>query len=165
MHNASTVCELPLPNAAAVQVDGPSHFCRNEPTRPLGATLARRKLLRSRGLRVASVSSLEWDDCHLTPAQEGDPRVVSEQKGELQEMEEQEMQQGVQREKLQQIRLQERLQQVQQEMLQQGPKEAAGLGRSRASGGWQHAGTAAPRWSVLQLLEHKLDGAISEEMS
>jgi hypothetical protein len=56
----------------SVQVDGPPHFCASPAdmrTRPVGATLARRRLLASRGVRCVSVDTRTWH--HL--AQGRDP--------------------------------------------------------------------------------------------
>ena len=43
-----------------VEADGPSHFFRNLPGRPTGATLSKRRLLRSLGWEVVSVPYFEW---------------------------------------------------------------------------------------------------------
>ena len=45
----------------AIEVDGPSHFDWKG-QRPLGATLMKRRHLRRLGLRVLSVSYLEWEE-------------------------------------------------------------------------------------------------------
>ncbi|KAL4448636.1 hypothetical protein ABPG75_005855 [Micractinium tetrahymenae] len=55
----------------AIEVDGPTHFCRNssqagaagEPAqpRPLGATLLKRRLILGQGWRVASINAADWE--------------------------------------------------------------------------------------------------------
>lgn len=56
----------------AIEVDGPSHFCRNGCSRggsavqpsqqlPTGGTLLKRRLLERAGWRVASVSAADWE--------------------------------------------------------------------------------------------------------
>lgn len=42
----------------AVEVDGPTHYCRNRPHRPVGATLLKRRLLRQQGWAVVSGEEL-----------------------------------------------------------------------------------------------------------
>ena len=48
-------------HALAIEVDGPSHFDWKG-RRPLGATLMKRRHLRLLGLRLLSVSFLEWEE-------------------------------------------------------------------------------------------------------
>jgi hypothetical protein len=45
----------------AVEVHWPHHFLSNAPTVPNGATRLRNRLLQARGLRVVSVSVMEWN--------------------------------------------------------------------------------------------------------
>lgn len=45
----------------ALEFDGPSHFCSNDPRRPLGHTLLKRRLLAARGFHVVSVPYFDWD--------------------------------------------------------------------------------------------------------
>ncbi|KAJ8600933.1 hypothetical protein CTAYLR_005056 [Chrysophaeum taylorii] len=53
----------PDPSAlvVALEFDGPSHFCANDPRRPLGHTMLKRRLLEARGFDVVSVPYLDWD--------------------------------------------------------------------------------------------------------
>jgi hypothetical protein len=44
----------------AVEVDGPSHFCRNDLQRELGATLFKRRMLAKQGWRLVCVPYFEW---------------------------------------------------------------------------------------------------------
>ena len=50
----------------AIEVDGPTHFMRNNLTRMNGATLLRNRMLESRGWRVVSVSVKQWSK--MSPA-------------------------------------------------------------------------------------------------
>ena len=52
---------LPDGRAVAVEVDGPSHFCADDPKRPLGHTRLKRRLLEHAGLEAVSVPYYEWD--------------------------------------------------------------------------------------------------------
>lgn len=45
----------------ALEFDGPSHFCSNDPRRPLGHTCLKRRLLAARGFDVISIPYLDWD--------------------------------------------------------------------------------------------------------
>lgn len=50
----------------AIEVDGPTHFCRNslapgQAPRPTGATLLKHRLLHQQGWAVAAVCSEEWE--------------------------------------------------------------------------------------------------------
>jgi hypothetical protein len=53
-------CDASAP--LAIEVDGPSHYAANDPSAPLGATVARNWLLRRLGWRVAVVSEWPCDD-------------------------------------------------------------------------------------------------------
>lgn len=44
----------------ALEFDGPSHFCSNDPRRPLGHTRLKRRLLAARGFNVVSIPYLDW---------------------------------------------------------------------------------------------------------
>lgn len=44
----------------AIEVDGPTHFCRNT-KQPLGHTAFKRRLLRALGVKLLPVSYEEWD--------------------------------------------------------------------------------------------------------
>ena len=52
---------LPDGRVLAVEVDGPSHFCVDDPKRPLGHTHLKRRLLAHAGLEAVTVPSYEWD--------------------------------------------------------------------------------------------------------
>lgn len=56
----------------AIEVDGPSHYCRNAPASsssaqqeseplPLGSTLLKRRLLEQQGWAVVSVNAAQWE--------------------------------------------------------------------------------------------------------
>lgn len=44
----------------AIEVDGPTHFCRNAPA-PLGATRLKQCLLAQQGWAVANINAAEWE--------------------------------------------------------------------------------------------------------
>ena len=44
----------------AIEVDGPSHFTRTRPKRPLGPTLMKQRHLKGAGWAVVSVTSDDW---------------------------------------------------------------------------------------------------------
>lgn len=48
----------------AIEVDGPTHFCRNSYARPrpVGGTLLKRRLLQGLGWTVVSVDAAEWEE-------------------------------------------------------------------------------------------------------
>ena len=44
----------------AIEVDGPTHFMRNNLTRMNGSTLLRNRMLEARGWRVVRVPVIQW---------------------------------------------------------------------------------------------------------
>jgi hypothetical protein len=58
-------CDLLLPaakpNGVVIEVDGPSHFARNDRSRPLGQTRLKARHLEGQGLAVFSLPIFEWD--------------------------------------------------------------------------------------------------------
>lgn len=58
-------CDLLLPaakpNGVVIEVDGPSHFARNDRERPLGQTRLKQRQLEGENLGVFSIPIFEWD--------------------------------------------------------------------------------------------------------
>lgn len=44
----------------AIEFDGPSHFARNDPLRPLGPTLLKQRLIEGQGVKVVRVTQADW---------------------------------------------------------------------------------------------------------
>ena len=61
LFSVDVMVETPTGEQVAVEVDGPTHFTRNEPYRELGKTRLRRRLLEARVSRVVSVPFCLWN--------------------------------------------------------------------------------------------------------
>ncbi len=54
--------DIALPDyKVAIEVDGPTHFTRTRPRRPLGPTLMKQRHLEGAGWVVVSVNADDWD--------------------------------------------------------------------------------------------------------
>lgn len=72
-------------HALPPQVDGPLHFTSGRPARELGATVARRRLLASRGCPVVNVACDDWDPLeHQQEATAGDRQGQALEQGQQQ---------------------------------------------------------------------------------
>jgi hypothetical protein len=57
-----------MPNGVVIEVDGPSHFTRNDRSRALGQTRLKQRQLEAQGLAVFSIPIFGWD--YLEDAQQ-----------------------------------------------------------------------------------------------